>query len=317
MAVEGEARTSSLTLTSGSLGTPKGWARYRLAEGLLRFLLQICALVSIVTTIAIIAVLVEETLAFFQEVGLARFFLDTQWTPVFVDKHFGIWPLVAGTMMTSVIALIVALPLGLMSAIYLSEYASARMRAILKPILEVLAGVPTVVYGYFALLFVTPLLQKVIPNLAGFNAISPGIVMGIMILPLVASLSEDALHTVPQAIREAAYGLGATKMEVATQVVVPAALSGIAASFILAMSRAVGETMIVAVAAGQRPVLTLDPRGPIQTMTAYIVQISLGDTPVNSLEYRTLFAVGFTLFLITFVLNLISDAVVRRYREQY
>lgn len=316
MAAEGEVRTSSITL-AGSLDALKGLPGRRLAEGILRLLLQISALVSIATTIAIIAVLTGEAFAFFREVGLARFFLDTQWTPVFVDKHFGIWPLVTGTVMTSTIALVVALPLGLMSAIYLSEYASARMRAVLKPILEVLAGVPTVVYGYFALLFITPLLQKVIPNLAGFNAISPGIVMGVMILPLVASLSEDALHTVPQAIREAAYGLGATKMEVATQVVVPAALSGIAASFILAMSRAVGETMIVAVAAGQRPVLTFDPRGPIQTMTAYIVQISLGDTPVNSLEYRTLFAVGFMLFLITLVLNLISDAVVRRYREQY
>lgn len=316
MAAEGEVRTSSITL-AGSIDALKGLPGRRLAEGILRLLLQISALVSIATTIAIIAVLTGEAFAFFREVGLARFFLDTQWTPVFVDKHFGIWPLVTGTVMTSTIALVVALPLGLMSAIYLSEYASARMRAVLKPILEVLAGVPTVVYGYFALLFITPLLQKVIPNLAGFNAISPGIVMGVMILPLVASLSEDALHTVPQAIREAAYGLGATKMEVATQVVVPAALSGIAASFILAMSRAVGETMIVAVAAGQRPVLTFDPRGPIQTMTAYIVQISLGDTPVNSLEYRTLFAVGFMLFLITLVLNLISDAVVRRYREQY
>lgn len=316
MAAEGEVRTSSITL-AGSIDALKGLPGRRLAEGILRLLLQISALVSIATTIAIIAVLTEEAFAFFREVGLARFFLDTQWTPVFVDKHFGIWPLVTGTVMTSTIALVVALPLGLMSAIYLSEYASARMRAVLKPILEVLAGVPTVVYGYFALLFITPLLQKVIPNLAGFNAISPGIVMGVMILPLVASLSEDALHTVPQAIREAAYGLGATKMEVATQVVVPAALSGIAASFILAVSRAVGETMIVAVAAGQRPVLTFDPRSPIQTMTAYIVQISLGDTPVNSLEYRTLFAVGFMLFLITLVLNLISDAVVRRYREQY
>mgnify|MGYP001117795606 CR=1 FL=1 len=316
MAAE-SSEVSPLVLTSKELKSSANWAGRLLFEYVIRLVLLVCALVSIFTTVAIIVVLVEEALAFFREVGLASFFLDTQWTPVFVNKHYGIWPLVSGTMMTSVIALMVALPLGLMSAIYLSEYASPRMRSILKPILEILAGVPTVVYGYFALLFVTPILQKIIPNLAGFNAISPGVVMGIMILPLVASLSEDALHTVPHSIREAAYGLGATKMEVATQVVVPAALSGIAASFILAVSRAVGETMIVAVAAGQRPVLTFDPRGPIQTMTAYIVQISLGDTPVNSLEYRTLFAVGFMLFLITLVLNLISDAVVRRYREQY
>jgi phosphate transport system permease protein len=211
----------------------------------------------------------------------------------------------------------VSLPLGLLSAIYLSEYASPRIRSTLKPLLEILAGIPTVVYGYFALLFVTPILQRFIPDLAGFNAIGPGVVMGIMILPLVASLSEDALHAVPTSMREAAFGLGATRQEVATQVVVPAALSGISAAFILAVSRAVGETMIVAVAAGQRPVLTLDPRGPIQTMTAYIVQISLGDTPVYSLDYKTLFAVGFSLFVITLILNLISDFLVRRYREQY
>ncbi|GAB4481874.1 MAG: phosphate ABC transporter permease subunit PstC [Anaerolineae bacterium] len=286
-------------------------------EKVVHLLLLVCGLLSVFTTIGIVVVLLVETLEFFQEVTLAQFLLDTQWTPVFVDKHFGIWPLVAGTFLTSAIALMVALPLGLLSAIYLSEYASPRLRAILKPILEILAGIPTVVYGYFALLFVTPLLQKIIPDLAGFNAISPGIVMGIMILPLVASLSEDALHAVPVSMREAAYGLGATKQEVATRVVVPAALSGIAAAFILAISRAVGETMIVAVAAGQRPVLTLDPRGPIQTMTAYIVQISLGDIPVYTLDYKTLFAVGFSLFVITLVLNLISHFIVQRYREQY
>ncbi len=288
-----------------------------IAEKVIHFLLLVCGLLSILTTIGIVVVLLAETLQFFQEVTLAQFLLDTQWTPVFVDKHFGIWPLVAGTFLTSAIALMVALPLGLLSAIYLSEYASPRMRSILKPILEILAGIPTVVYGYFALLFITPILQKIIPGLAGFNAISPGIVMGIMILPLVASLSEDALHAVPVSMREAAYGLGATKQEVATRVVVPAALSGIAAAFILAISRAVGETMIVAVAAGQRPVLTLDPRGPIQTMTAYIVQISLGDIPVYTLDYKTLFAVGFSLFVITLVLNLISHFIVQRYREQY
>ncbi len=289
----------------------------RLAETVIRYTLLACGLVSILTTIGIVTVLLFESFQFFREVSVVEFLTDTQWTPLFKDKHFGIWPLVAGTFLTSAIALSVALPLGLLSAIYLSEYASPRVRSVLKPILEILAGIPTVVYGYFALLFVTPLLQKVIPNLAGFNAISPGIVMGIMILPMVSSLSEDALHAVPRALRDAAYALGATKFEVSTQVVVPAALSGITASFILAVSRAVGETMIVAIAAGQRPVLTLDPRGPIQTMTAYIVQVSLGDTPAGSLAFKTIFAVGFTLFLITLVLNVISHFFVRRYREQY
>ncbi len=289
----------------------------RLAETVIRYTLLACGLVSILTTLGIVTVLLFESFQFFREVSVVEFLTDTQWTPLFKDKHFGIWPLVAGTFLTSAIALSVALPLGLLSAIYLSEYASPRVRSVLKPILEILAGIPTVVYGYFALLFVTPLLQKVIPNLAGFNAISPGIVMGIMILPMVSSLSEDALHAVPRALRDAAYALGATKFEVSTQVVVPAALSGITASFILAVSRAVGETMIVAIAAGQRPVLTLDPRGPIQTMTAYIVQVSLGDTPAGSLAFKTIFAVGFTLFLITLVLNVISHFFVRRYREQY
>lgn len=289
----------------------------RLVETVIRYLLLACGLVSILTTIGIVAVLLFESFQFFREVSIIEFLTDTQWTPLFTDKHFGIWPLVAGTFLTSAIALAVALPLGLLSAIYLSEYASPQVRSVLKPILEILAGIPTVVYGYFALLFVTPLLQKIIPNLAGFNAISPGIVMGVMILPMVSSLSEDALHAVPRALRDAAYALGATKFEVSTQIVVPAALSGIAASFILAISRAVGETMIVAIAAGQRPVLTLDPRGPIQTMTAYIVQVSLGDTPAGSLAFKTIFAVGFTLFLITLVLNVISHFFVQRYRERY
>ncbi len=286
-------------------------------EAIIRAVLLACGLISVLTTVGIVVVLLYQSLQFFREVSVLEFLTDTQWTPLFTEKHFGVWPLVAGTFLTSAIALAVALPLGLLSAIYLSEYASARTRAIVKPILEVLAGIPTVVYGYFALLFVTPWLQKVIPDLAGFNAISPGIVMGIMILPMVSSLSEDALHAVPQALRDAAYALGATKFEVSTQIVVPAALSGIAASFILAISRAVGETMIVAIAAGQRPVFTLDPRGPIQTMTAYIVQVSLGDTPAGSLAFKTIFAVGFTLFLMTLVLNIVSHLIVRRYRERY
>jgi phosphate transport system permease protein len=211
----------------------------------------------------------------------------------------------------------VALPAGLLSAIYLSEYARPGIRRVVKPVLEVLAGIPTVVYGYFALLFVTPLLQNWIPNLSGFNALGPGIVMGIMILPLVSSLSEDALHAVPNGLREGAYALGATRMQTALRVVVPAALSGISASFILAVSRAIGETMIVAIAAGQMPILTLDPTVPIMTMTAYIVQVSLGDTPAGTLEYRTIFAVGMALFVMTFALNLASNWLRRRFREEY
>jgi phosphate transport system permease protein len=213
--------------------------------------------------------------------------------------------------------MLVALPAGLLSAIYLSEYADARVRRILKPVLEVLAGIPTVVYGYFALLFVTPALQRLLPDLPLFNALSPGLVMGIMILPLVSSLSEDALHAVPTGLREGAYALGATKMQAALRVVVPAALSGISASFILAMSRAIGETMIVAIAAGQQPRLTADPTNPVETMTAFIVQVSMGDTPAGSIGFRTIFAVGMLLFLLTFVLNMASDWLRRRFREEY
>lgn len=282
-----------------------------------QFILFLCASLSILTTAGIIAVLIFETAEFFRAVPLIRFLTDTQWTPLFQDKHFGILVLASATFLTSVIALAVSLPIGLLSAIYLSEYAPSHVRRVLKPLLEILAGIPTVVYGYFALLFVTPLLKRLIPSIAGFNALSAGLVMGIMIIPLVSSLSEDALFSVPQSLRDAAYALGATKREVATGVVVPAALSGIVASFILAISRAVGETMIVAIAAGQNPRLTLNPLVPVETMTAYIVQVSLGDTPTGTLEFKTIFAVGMTLFLITFVLNVISHWVVRRFREVY
>jgi phosphate transport system permease protein len=231
--------------------------------------------------------------------------------------RFGVLPLVVGTILVSLIAMLVALPMGLLSAIYLSEYAGARVRRVLKPVLELLAGIPTVVYGYFALLFVTPLLQRFIPGLAGFNALGPGIVMGLMILPLVSSLSEDAMRSVPQGLREGSYALGATKMQTSVRVVVPAAFSGITAAFILAVSRAIGETMIVAIAAGQQPRLTWDPTVPVETMTAYIVQISLGDTPQGTLEYRTIFAVGMLLFVGTFGLNLVSAWLRARYREEY
>lgn len=282
-------------------------------QGLLLF----AAMVSVFTTLGIVAVLVIEAVPFFQQVSLIEFLTDPQWTPLFAQKHFGILPLVAGTFLTSAVALALAMPVGLLSAIYLSEYAPARVRAILKPALEVLAGIPTVVYGYFALLFVTPLLKRVVPDLEAFNALSAGLTMGIMIIPLISSLSEDALYAVPGSLREAAYALGATRLEVALRVVIPAALSGIVASFILAASRAIGETMIVAIAAGQRPILTLDPRRAIETMTAYIVQVSLGDTPHGTLEFRTIFAVGLVLFLLTLVFNLIALRIIERYREVY
>ncbi len=288
-----------------------------LKESLIRIVFFLCGLASIATTLGIIAVLIFETVEFFRVVSIKEFFTETRWTPLFATKYFGVWPLVAGTFLTSLIAMLVALPLGLLSAIYLSEYASEQVRAVIKPTLEILAGIPTVVYGFFALTFLTPLLQKLIPGLSIFNALSAGIVMGVMILPMVASLSEDMMRAVPRDLREGAYAVGATKFEVATRVVVPAALSGIAAALILALSRAVGETMIVAIAAGMRPVLTLDPRVPIETMTAYIVQVSLGDTPYGSLEYRTIFAVGMMLFLMTLAMNVLSHFIVRRFRERY
>lgn len=279
--------------------------------------LFVCAAGSIFITAGIIFVLLFETLEFLREVPITEFFFGTEWTPLFYDKHFGVLPLVAGTLLASTIAMLVALPAGLLTAIYLSEYAAAGVRRIVRPVLEVLAGVPTVVYGYFALQFVTPLLQRIVPGLAGFNSLSPGIVMGIMILPLVSSLSEDALHSVPTSLREGAYALGSTRMQTAVRVVVPAAFSGISAAAILAASRAIGETMIVAIAAGQQPRLTLDPRVPVETMTAYIVQVSLGDAPAGTLEYRTIFAVGMLLFVSTFVLNMISTWLRNRLREEY
>jgi phosphate transport system permease protein len=289
----------------------------RLGEQLIRGVLFLCAMVSVFTTFAIIGVLLQETLLFFREVPILDFLTGTRWTPLFASKQFGVLPLVTGTLLVAVGAMVIALPLGLMAAIYLSEYASERARKTLKPLLEILAGIPTVVYGYFALLFVTPILRAIFPHAQVFNAASASIVMGFMILPLVASLSEDAMSAVPQSLRQAAYALGATKLEVSTRVVVPAALSGIAAAFILAMSRAIGETMIVAIAAGQQPKLTLDPLQSIETMTAYIVQVSLGDTPHQGIAYKTIFAVGMLLFVMTLTMNLASNWIMRRYREIY
>lgn len=286
-------------------------------ERLIQSFLFLCGILSIFTTVGIIGVLIGETIEFFHVVPLLDFLTDTEWTPLFTIKHFGILPLLSGTLLVALGAMLIALPVGLLSAIYLSEYAPDRARRIIKPILEILAGIPTVVYGYFALLFITPLLQSLVPITEVFNAASASIAIGIMIIPLVSSLSEDAMTAVPRSLREAGYAMGATKFEVATQIVVPAALSGIIAASILAISRAIGETMIVAIAAGQQPVLTLNPFQSIETMTAYIVQVSLGDTPQTSFEFKTIFAVGMTLFVITLVLNLISNWVMRRFREEY
>jgi phosphate transport system permease protein len=276
-----------------------------------------CAALSALVTAGVVVVLLGETLAFFREVSIIDFLTDTRWEPMFREKHFGVLPLLSGSVLVAVGAAAIALPLGLLTAIFLSEYAGRRLRRTLKPLLEILAGIPTVVYGYFALTFVTPWLRVAFPQAQVFNAASASIVVGIMIIPTVSSLSEDALRAVPDALREAAYGLGATKLEVSTRVVVPAALSGIIASFILAISRAIGETMAVTIAAGNLPKLTLNPFESIQTMTAYVVQVSLGDTPQGTIVYRTLFAVGMTLFLMTLAMNVVSQWVLARFREEY
>lgn len=291
--------------------------RHRLKEGLIFTLCLLAAMVSIITTAGIIAILAKEAFQFFSKVSPVEFYTGTEWSPNFKGGKFGVLPLISGTLMITVGACIVAVPLGLLSAIYLSEYAHPKVRKVLKPILEILAGIPTIVYGYFALFAVTPFLRRFIPDLDIYNGLSGAIVVGIMILPLVSSLCEDALNAVPKALREGAYGLGATKLEVTTKIVVPAALSGIMAAFILAISRAVGETMAVAMAAGQRPNLTLDPRESIETMTAFIVQTSKGDTRTSSIEYQTIFAVGVTLFVMTLVLNILANRLVRRYRQVY
>jgi phosphate transport system permease protein len=288
-----------------------------LRERAIAGVLLAAALVGGFTTLGIIVALADDTFRFFSQVSIVEYLTSTQWTPLFSVQHFGIWPLVTATVLTSTIALVIAVPLGLISAIYLSEFAPSRARSILKPALEVLAGVPTVVYGFFALVVVTPVLQRIIPGLSAFNSLSAGLVMGVMIVPLVSSLSEDAMSSVPDSLREAAYGLGGTKFEVATRVVFPAATSGIVASVILALSRAFGETMVVAIAAGQNPTFTLDPTVPVMTMTSYIVQVSLGDTPYGSLSYLTIFAVGTTLFVMTFAMNVVSHWIVRRFREVY
>ncbi|WP_188606563.1 phosphate ABC transporter permease subunit PstC [Aquaticitalea lipolytica] len=289
----------------------------RIKELIIERSLLTSALITIAVTVGIILVLSIEAINFFSEVSIVDFFTDTQWTPLFTEKHFGILPLLSGTLLTSLIAIIVALPIGLTISIYLSEYAPKSFRKTIKPLLELLAAVPTVVYGFFALIVVTPILQDFIPGLSGFNSLSAGIVMGIMIIPFVSSISEDALHAVPSSLREASFGMGATKLQTAFKVIVPAASSGIIVSVILAISRAIGETMIVAIAAGQQPRLTLDPTVPVETITAYIVQVSLGDVQHGSLEYRTIFAAGITLFAFTFLLNTISYRIRKKYQEKY
>lgn len=289
----------------------------RTKEKVIESLMSASSLVSVLTTIGIIVVLAFDSFKFFSEVSIVDFLTDKEWTPLFENKHFGILPLLAGTLLTTVIASLVAIPLGITIAVYLSEYAPKRFTSIVKPILEVLASIPTVVYGFFALQYVTPLLQKFIPHLSGFNALSPGIVMGIMIMPYITSLSEDALRAIPNSLREASYGMGANRFQTAFKVMIPAASSGIIVSVILAISRALGETMIVAIAAGQEPKLTFNPLESVETITTYIIQVSMGDVPQDSLEYRTIFAAGLMLFIFTFILNNISYWVIKKFREQY
>lgn len=289
----------------------------RSGEKIIENALALSGLITILTTIGIIWVLVSESWGFFSEIPLRKFLFDTEWTPLFTQKHYGILPLLSGTFLTTAIAILTAVPMGIVIAVYLSEYAHKNFRQAVKPALEILAAVPTVVYGFFALTVVTPFLQKFIPGLGTFNALSAGMVMGIMIIPVISSLSEDALYAVPKSLREASYGMGATKFQTSFKVVVPAASSGILVSIILGLARAVGETMVVAIAAGQQPTLTFDPRQAVETITAYIVQVSLGDVQHGSMEYKTIFAAGITLFLFTFLLNNISFWIKKKYQEKY
>ncbi len=312
------------TLDRASPSSPRGirpspafLARRRLVDRFMRSLLFAAASLSVLVTLAIVYVLASESLLFFRHVGLLEFLTDTQWTPLFASPHYGILPLLAGTVTVSAIALLVAIPAGTVLAIYLSEYAGSRLREVVKPLLEMLAGVPTVVFGYFALLFVTPLLRRVIPDLSGFNMLSPGLVMGVMILPYIVSLSEDAMRAVPDGLREGAYALGYTRLQTAARVVLPAALSGVTAAYLLGMARAVGETMVVAIAAGQNPNFTFNPLEGAATITTYIVQVSLGDVAYGTIAYQSIFAAGLTLFLLTLAFNILGFFLRRRFRETY
>jgi phosphate transport system permease protein len=292
--------------------------RYRkLRDRLVELVLLAAGLVAVFTTVAIVVILVYESSFFFEHVSIRDFLTDTMWTPLFADARYGVLPLVAGTLTTTFVGLAVAIPLGTIIAIYLSEYAPHRLREIIKPLLELLGAVPTVVYGYFALLMVTPALQKVFPELPGFNMLSAGLVIGLMIVPYVASVSEDAMRAVPKYMREGSYAMGATRFQTAFRVVIPGAFSGIAAAYILGISRAVGETMVVAIAAGMQPNLTFNPAEPAATITAYIVQVSLGDLPHDSIGYQSIFAAGLVLMLMTLVFNVIGFFLTRRFREAY
>ena len=289
----------------------------KLSERLIETALFAAAAVSVLTTLGIVYVLVSESIVFFRQVGIVDFLTDTQWTPLFDDAHYGIMVLISGTLVSSAVALALAIPMGTVIAIYLSEFANPKVRELAKPVLELLGGIPTIVFGYFALLIVSPLLQKVFPGLPGFSLLSAGLVMGIMIMPYIASLSEDAMRAVPMSLREGSYAMGATKLHTAIHVVVPAAISGLTAACILGISRAVGETMILAVAAGMQPNLTWNPMEPAATITSYIVQVALGDLPHGSLAYQTIFAAGLTLLLITLSFNILGQWLRRRYREAY
>lgn len=308
MRTSGEARLAELA---------RAKANRKRRELMIEMVLLLAACVSVFTTVGIVYILLRESLSFFSHVSLWDFITDDQWTPLFEDAHFGIRVLLAGTISSSAVALLIAIPLGTIIAIYLSEFAGHKTRETLKPLLELLSGVPTIIYGYFALLFVTPALQMLLPNLPGFNVLAAGLVMGIMIIPYVSSLSEDAMRAVPMSLREGSYAMGATRFQTAVKVVVPAALSGIASAYILGISRAVGETMILAVAAGMQPNLTLDPTEPAATITSYIVQVALGDLPHGSVGYQTIFAAGLTLMLLTLSFNLLGYWMRRKYREAY
>jgi len=300
------------------------------AEPIIEWFLRLAGGITVLTTLGILYVLLSESISFFSEVSLFDFLTDTEWTPLFTNKHFGIMPLVSGTLLITFIAILVAVPLGICIAVYLSEFASPKFRKTIKPMLEILAAIPTVVYGFFALMTVTPFLQEIfltlqnipivggiIPELSGFNSLSAGIVMGIMIIPMISSLSEDAMYAVPKTMKEASYGMGATKFQTAFRIVIPAAFSGIVVSVILGIARAIGETMIVAIAAGQQPRLTFDPTVPVETITAYIVQVSSGDVQHGSLEYKTIYAAGITLFVLTFALNSVSFMIKRKFQQKY
>jgi len=306
--------TRSTAMGKGAFSS-RAYRKYR--DRVVELVLLACALVAVFTTIAIVVILVVESSYFFEHVTIREFLTDTMWTPLFEDAHYGIMPLVSGTLTVTFVALLVAIPLGTIIAIYLSEFATHRVRETVKPVLELLGAVPTVVYGYFALLMVTPFLQQFMPNLPGFNMLSAGLVIGLMIVPYVASVSEDAMRAVPRYMREGSYAMGATRLQTALRVVVPGAFSGIAAAYILGISRAIGETMVVAIAAGMQPTLTFNPTEPAATITAYIVQVSLGDLPHDSIGYQSIFAAGLVLMLMTLVFNVIGFFLTRRFREAY